>query len=452
MKTRKKMIAMVEIAIVLCSVFLVALPAIAADGTQKASASEVTTTSEDDYVLGVYGNANEDDTIDMRDLTYEKLIFFGKKPETELADAKYDGKINPLDFIQIKLIIVGKEKELTFVDAERESKTVSMPVTKIVVLNPDCTDAIRAIGAKDKIVGIERATAKHTKFFPKISTLPSVGIGVMPDLEKILEMKLEMNLDIVIAYAPRGYNPGHEGLEDKLEPEVSVVRLNFHKAETLKDEMLKLGYILGEVENAMKYLEWHDIYVAEIEEKVSDIPEDEKPKVLIDCGCREGSTDRIISTEVKSISQLCEKAGGRNIAVGITTPGFSPGHPYVSLEWILSQNQDVIIGGATGFNTREGGYETDDESGMKAYYDEIIGLPGFGNLIAVKDGRVYIIHHDVAYGPNYPVGLAYMAKWLHPTLFEDLDPQAIHQEYIDRFCHIDFNVYEDAVFVYPPFE
>jgi iron complex transport system substrate-binding protein len=27
--------------------------------------------------LEIYGNANEDDTIDMRDLTYVKLIFFG---------------------------------------------------------------------------------------------------------------------------------------------------------------------------------------------------------------------------------------------------------------------------------------------------------------------------------------------------------------------------------------
>jgi hypothetical protein len=105
MKTKNKMLAVVEIAIVLCSVFLVAMPAIAADQNQtmqkvSASASTITTASEDDYVLGVYGNANEDDTIDMRDLTYVKLIFFGKKPETELADAKYDGKINPLDFIQ----------------------------------------------------------------------------------------------------------------------------------------------------------------------------------------------------------------------------------------------------------------------------------------------------------------------------------------------------------------
>jgi iron complex transport system substrate-binding protein len=100
-------------AIVLCSLFLVALPATAI------------ATEQDDYVLGIYGNANEDDTIDMRDLTYVKLIFFGEKPETELADAKYDGKINPLDFIQIKLIIVGKEKELTIIDQADRTVTVN---------------------------------------------------------------------------------------------------------------------------------------------------------------------------------------------------------------------------------------------------------------------------------------------------------------------------------------
>ncbi|MCK4735321.1 MAG: hypothetical protein KAT65_22905, partial [Methanophagales archaeon] len=46
----KKRFALVEIAIVLCSVFLVALPTIAAEQTTIASASE------DDFVLGIYGN------------------------------------------------------------------------------------------------------------------------------------------------------------------------------------------------------------------------------------------------------------------------------------------------------------------------------------------------------------------------------------------------------------
>ena len=96
MKTKNKTLVLLEIVIVLCSVFLVTtLPAIAAEqnqAIQKVSESEVMSASKDDFVLGVYGNANEDDTIDIRDPSYVKLISFGKKPETKLADAKYDGK------------------------------------------------------------------------------------------------------------------------------------------------------------------------------------------------------------------------------------------------------------------------------------------------------------------------------------------------------------------------
>ena len=66
MKTKTKTLALVEIAIVLCSLVVVAtLPVIAADQTpQKVSASTrvVTTASEDEFTLGIYGNANEDDT------------------------------------------------------------------------------------------------------------------------------------------------------------------------------------------------------------------------------------------------------------------------------------------------------------------------------------------------------------------------------------------------------
>ncbi len=45
-----------------------------------------------------------------------------------------------------------------------------------------------------------------------------------------------------------------------------------------------------------------------------------------------------------------------------------------------------------------------------------------------------------------------MAKWFHPELFEDLDPQAIHQEYVTEFQGLDYDLSEHGVFVYPPLE
>ena len=42
-----------------------------------------------------------------------------------------------------------------------------------------------------------------------------------------------------------------------------------------------------------------------------------------------------------------------------------------------------------------------------------------------------------------------MAKWFHPELFEDLDPQAIHQEFLTEFQRLDYDLDERGVFVYP---
>ena len=78
--------------------------------------------------------------------------------------------------------------------------------------------------------------------------------------------------------------------------------------------------------------------------------------------------------------------------------------------------------------------------------------PEWSNVSAVKNNRVYIIHLDLLYGLSDPAAMTYWAKWLHPDLFEDLDPQAIHQELIDEFLSIDINVYEHGVFVYHPEE
>ena len=426
MKTKSKVIVLVEIALVLCSLFLVTLPvtAIAAE--------------EDDLVLDIYGNANEDDTIDMRDLTYVKLIFFGKKPETELADAKYDGKINPLDFIQIKLIIVGKEKELTIVDSRDNIVTVKKPVEKIVTTcSTRSAEAIRAIGARDRIVGVDEYVLKRVRFFPEISKKESVG-GWPPntDIEKILELKP----DVVIAYATFGHHA--EQLDDKLKgTDIPVVGLDFFNPETLRNEMKILGYLLGEKENADKFLEWRDDHVNDITKRVSGISEDRKPKVFIDLFGHKGGNTRTTYGKSAGMYELSVMAGGRNIAADLLGM-----YPRVEVEWILKQNPNVIVG----VESKNTGYETDDKAVFKQYHGNLVGLPGFEKISAVENDRVYIIDLHITGGLAEVVGFSYMAKWFHPDLFEDLDPHAIHQEYLTEFQGLDFDVSEQGIFVYHP--
>ncbi len=60
--------------------------------------------------------------------------------------------------------------------------------------------------------------------------------------------------------------------------------------------------------------------------------------------------------------------------------------------------------------------------------------------------------YEFGCSPRVPITIAYMAKWFYPDLFDDLDPQALHQEYIDDFCGINYDVAEHGVFIYPPLE
>jgi iron complex transport system substrate-binding protein len=432
MKTKNKLLAMLEIAIVLCSVFLVAIPAIAAEQTTQevsATASEVTTTSEDDYVLGVYGNANEDDTIDMRDLTYVKLIFFGKKSVTELADAKYDGKINPLDFIQIKLIIVGKEKELTFVDTADRVVTVKKPVERIVVLNSDTAEAVRILDAVDKVVGVSTSVFKKSYYFPEMIKRTSIGKWNKPDYEAIIEL----NPDIVIGYVKW---PPISEVEEKLEPVgITAIALDFYKQDMLRGEVEKLGYVLNKKESAEEYNEWCGKYEDEIKSLVDELKEEEKPKVFIetkykgpgDIGSRgPGSADDI----------LCTMAGGINIAGDLPKA-----YPHVEWEWVLNENPDVIIKcpypPGWGWNTTE-----DLENEIEAIEER----PGAERIMAVKNNRIYVSTYEFRYGMDSIAGLAHWSKLLHPEF--DLDPEGIYREYVKQILNLEYP--EDIIFVYPP--
>ena len=434
-KVKNKLLALVEIAVVLCSLLLVVLPAMAVaaeQATQEVSASEVTAASEDDYVLGIYGNANEDDTIDMRDLTYVKLIFFGKKPETELADAKYDGKINPLDFIQIKLIIVGREKEITVVDSADRIVTVKKPVERIIAIAPlGGLETMRSLKLeKDRIVGVSKQTLQDKIFFPEFSDYPNAGPGGWGEAINA-EQILSLHPDVVFLFATYQAD-GRKKLEDV---GVTVVCFDYFRMESYIEEVKKTGYIIGKKEEAGDLIEFYEGWLDTIKERVEDIPETKRVKVYIElwkpyytCGKGWG------------YHQDLEMAGGNNIFSDLA------GSANIDPEEVIERNPAIIIklGGY-----KQTGYGVDDLTGAKDTINEIMNRPELAEVPAVKNKDVYVISGKITASAESPVGIGYMAKLFYPDLFRDLNPKAFHQEYLTRFQGLDYDLDEHGVFVYP---
>jgi iron complex transport system substrate-binding protein len=409
-KMKKKIEALVGLA--LCAMLLVS-PALASDvGT-----------------LEIYGNANEDDTIDMRDLTYVKLIFFGKKPETELADAKYDGKINPLDFIQIKLIIVGKEKELTVIDNAERIVSLKKPIERIVMLSTDSAEVLRAAGVTDKIIGVDDYLAKKTIYFPEFAKLPTVGSCFHPDWEAILSLKP----DIVFAYSSALSHFG--GIPETLD--IPVVGFSACKIYTRDVQLREIGYIIGDAEGAEELIEFYQSITDPIAQEVEEIPEEEKPRVYIEC-----YKNYHARTSPSGSHPMCVMAGGINIGADLPGVGTTA---EIDPEWLVKENPDIIVK-VVSHSKASCGYGEDDLTEMEALREGIMNRPELANVNAVKNDTVYLLAVDICDRSSNSLGVAYLAKWFHPELFDDLDPEAIHREYLERFQGMPYQ----GVYVYPP--
>jgi iron complex transport system substrate-binding protein len=395
-----------------------------------------------DFTLSVFGNANLDDTINDQDAAYVQDVIKGAKTPTNLTDANHDGNIDEKDVEQINQIINGTEKEITILDWANRAVTVKEPVKSIVVCGSDPAVALRILGAMDRVIGVSKfsqSTKTYSQvFLPEFKDLPTVANGEV-DYEAVLSLKPDVFIsDVYIIPA---------GDEKKL-PGISVLKFDLYRARTAFNQMKTLGYVLGSEERAQEYIDFCEPIFNEIREKTEAIPSEKKIKVYLEDRLPSGRY--ITQTKMGATGYQIELAGGQNIAadmIGGATSQFE-----VDAEWILSQNPDLIVRMA-GWNrdNTTAGYETDDFKSMKALRDSILNRSELAKVKAIENGKVEILAYDITYNPDYVISVAYLAKLFYPEQFKDLDPVAIHQEYLDKFHKsLGWDVRKNGTFVYPP--
>ena len=307
-------------------------------------------TAASDYTLDIFGNANEDDTINMQDVTYSELIILEYKDATKLADGKYDGKINMQDVTQIELIILGREKELTFVDVFGEVVTIRKPVERIVSVWCSNNELLKVLDATDKIVGVDAGmTGKSTTLFPEISALPDCGGWYSPNFEAILSQHPDMYISWFISTvedAESHYGLGRRRLLEEKLPGVSILCIDnseYRTGEYVIEELKRLGYILDRREEAEEFIEFYKKCMDQVVEETEGLSEEEKPRVWITGFLKGGE---VSSTPYTYIAfDPTDLAGARNIAadlkppISVSTPsGFN-----VDLEWVIEQNPEYIF-------------------------------------------------------------------------------------------------------------
>ncbi|MFN6986447.1 MAG: ABC transporter substrate-binding protein, partial [Rhizobium oryzihabitans] len=275
--------------------------------------------------------------------------------------------------------------------------------------------------------------------YPEIAKLPTFG-GMKDgtfDIEQAVSLKPDvilMNIDAKTATEEAGY------IEKLAKVGIPLVYVDFREKpmENTEPSMRLMGKLTGKEKVAEDFIKFRADSIA----RVTDTLEKANPKKPVVFIERAGgySDDCCMSFGNENFGKMVELAGGINMAKGIIPGTFGTVNP----EQIIASNPEQIIitggnwnGYVPGGNWVGVGYGADV---MEAHrkLENLTKRPAFTGVQAVKDGNVHAIWHQFYNNPYQFVAIQEIAKWLHPDLFKDLDPEATFKELHARFLPLDY--------------
>lgn len=294
--------------------------------------------------------------------------------------------------------IDAQKVEIT--DAIGRTVEVSKNVDSIVSLNPDVTRILVALGAGDKIVGVEKTAIGCpvlNKVFPQIGALPDVGsiAGGTLSLEKIATL----NPDVV--FISSLYPETVNKIQQDLGIPCICTRGSARKIDDFLNDIHVIGITIGKETEANELVGVIQNEMNHINETVSTVPADQRKRVLYIGPPFTKDMLRVIYNR-----HLCVyTAGGINVAFTSENVSGAVG-PWrtVSLEQIIEWDPDIIFIHGLSLLSPE----------------DVTSNPDWGKLKAVKDGQVYkVFAVSTGYDPCMLVlATMQMAKIMYPEKFD----------------------------------
>ena len=321
-------------------------------------------------------------------------------------------------------------KNITIVDSANRTIEVPYPVERVVVLWSNTAKEMRAIGAVDRIVGMDQSTKDEVDkgTLPELAKVPVVGTQEEPNYEKIAELKP----DVVICLSG-GYPPEPDAIQAKLQPfGIKVVGLDFYRTEVCFNEIEKLGKMLDKEKEASEYADFFHSYYDQINGVLATIPDAEKKSVYFE-GAKKYQTYGGAGYG-SGIPNMIRASGGKDLYPEREELAFE-----VNPEDVAKRNPDVIFKGTSL------GWKAENDTEFKSLRDEILNRTELASTNAVKNGQVYVISFDVVGGASKKFGPVFLAKALYPEKFPTLDPLAFYREYLETFQGLKYK----GIYFYP---
>jgi iron complex transport system substrate-binding protein len=227
--------------------------------------------------------------------------------------------------------------------------------------------------------------------------------------------------------------------------DIPLICLNMREQDTLVKNVRTYGYILDREQEAEEFIDWYSEYYDLFLSRTASLSDDERPRCVIEY------TPYYCYASGSSLGQVLALAGGKNILdkkIGPDDPKYGSMLD-IEPEFVVREDPEYIFKAVGSWDS---GYQFDNSRALAAYKEQVMNRTELANTAAVRGNDAYCMSFWILIGAgNNIIGTSYVAKLLHPDLFQDIDPSAIHQEYVDRFCRMDFDVKEQGAFLYPPY-
>ncbi|ODN66166.1 ABC transporter substrate-binding protein [Methylophaga muralis] len=274
---------------------------------------------------------------------------------------------------------------ITVTDALGRQVRLDRPPQRIVSIFASNTELIHALGATNRIVGIE----DFTRFPPDIREGRTIIGG---RLGFSVEAIARLEPDLIVM------TPARQAVNTLLKPMetigVPVLVLLHRDLQEIFSNLSLLGRVLGNEKHA-------DQVVAQLQRRLTMIDRQlegvQRPRVYFETGQNDRGNFTTIRKGHYTYDALLQ-AGAESIFADLDNIN------QVSGEAIIAANPDVIL-----VARNEGSV------------DSIKKRPGWQNIQAIRDDRVFMVPRELFLipGPRIIDGVKYLAPLLHPQIFSD---------------------------------
>jgi iron complex transport system substrate-binding protein len=323
----------------------------------------------------------------------------------------------------VEKVILGEGRQMYFV----ATLDTDQPFKRVVGWRDDLQKA--------DLDGYKDYLAKY----PQIEKIPTFGgfkEGTF-DVEQAVSLKPDV---ILLNIEAKTATDDAKLIEKLAKIDIPVVFVDFREKpfENTDPSMRLIGKLFGKEARAEEFIAFRKAQIDLVTERLAKA-NPAKPLVMVE---RAGgySDDCCMSFGNENFGKFVEVAGGQNMAAKIIPGTFGVVNP----EQIIAANPDHVI--VTGSNWElyvPGGAWVGvgsgaDKAKARTKLADLMKRPAYTGVKAVKDSKVHAIWHQFYNSPYQFIAIQAMAKWLHPDLFKDVDPDATMKTLYERFLPVPY--------------